>query len=120
MARPSRHLTNARQLAELGVAVPQVVAHRVARLALAGPLPNARDSAEFTGMVWEKQLAFSQAFVGMAAEAVRWNQQWALSWFGGPRPDVAQGVGAVFSKGLAPVHRKAVSNARRLSRTALR
>ena len=35
-----------RQAAELAVAAPQVIAHRLARLALAGPAPSARDRVE--------------------------------------------------------------------------
>jgi hypothetical protein len=62
----------------------------------------------------------------MWAESLRWQQQFALAWLGGPRA-VARQVAAsahaldkVAAKGLAPVHGKAVANARRLSRTRLR
>ena len=38
------------QAAELALAVPQVVAHRMARMALAGHSPSARDQREFQMM----------------------------------------------------------------------
>jgi hypothetical protein len=117
MARRARPLSNALKLAEVGVAVPQVVAHRVARMALAGPVLSARDTREFSNMVLEKQLAFTQSFLGMAGEMARLNQQLALAWFTGRRPSIANSVNGVLAKGLSPVHRKAVSNAKRLART---
>ncbi len=48
---------------ELAIAVPQVVAHRVTRMALAGPRLSDRDRKEFQMMVMEKQTAFAQAWV---------------------------------------------------------
>ena len=53
---------------ELAIAVPQVVAHRVTRLALAGPKPSERDRNEFQMMVIEKQAAFVQAWNNMAIQ----------------------------------------------------
>jgi hypothetical protein len=120
MARRARPLSNALKLAEVGVAVPQVVAHRVARMALAGPVLSARDTREFSNMVLEKQLAFAQSFLGMAGEMARLNQQLALAWFTGRRPSIANCVNGILAKGLSPVHRKAVSNAKRLARTRLK
>lgn len=67
------------KLAELGVAAPQVVAHRLTRMALAGATPSARDRNEFTGMVVEKQVAFAQAWMNMFAEGLRMQQQLELS-----------------------------------------
>ena len=111
---------NAIKLGELGLAVPQVVAHRLARMALAGPVPSARDSREFTGMVLEKQIAFAQAWIGMYGGIVRLQQRFLLACFTGRVPSGSAALGAVAAKGLAPIHRKAVGNARRLARTRLR
>ena len=61
--------------ADIAVASPQVVAHRVARMALAGPVLNDRDRKEFTGMVQEKQLAFAQSFVAWNTEILRWQMR---------------------------------------------
>lgn len=116
----SRATANAVKLAQLGAAVPQVVAHRVARMALAGPLPSARDRKEFSGMVWEKQAAFMQAWLGMAAEALRLQQRWFWGGFGVRMPSLTGAANAVAAKGIAPVHAKALGNARRLARTRLR
>lgn len=131
--RPRKSSSMAVRLAELSFAVPQVVAHRVTRMALAGHTPSARDKKEFELMVAEKKAAFGQSFTAMAAEAVRANQALALSmftsmWFPGSRKPSAPALAAkvqraamgVLNKGVAPVHSKAVANAKRLARTKLR
>ena len=118
---------------ELAVAVPQVVAHRAARMALAGPLMSERDRKEFQRMMSEKQAAFAQAYWEMGLQMFRVNLQLSSTVFGAlfspfsltaPAVDsvMAQAqhaVGAVIGKGLTPFHRTAVSNARRLSKVAL-
>jgi hypothetical protein len=118
---------------ELAIAVPQVVAHRVTRMALAGPKISDRDRKEFQMMVIEKQVAFAQAWGDMAIQAFRANQALAASMvrlFFAPfllkKPSsalvaaqVQNATIGVLSKGLAPVHRKATSNARRLAKTNL-
>ena len=120
--------------AQLSVAVPQVVAHRVTRMAMAGTPMSARDRKEFELMVAEKKSAFTEAFAAMAAQTVRANQAVGTSllrsfWSPSPRRNLspsalaAQMQGAalgVLAKGIAPIHRKAVANAKRLARTKLR
>lgn len=124
--RKSRSQAHATKLTQLGLAVPQVVAHRVTRMALAGPVLSARDRKEFTGMVAEKQLAFAQSWLAMLTETARVQQQFMLSLLTGRHTvaeqvaQVAEAFHRVADKGLAPVHRKAVSNSRRLARTRLR
>ena len=125
-SKRSRQATStAVKLAELGVAAPQVIAHRLTRMALAGPTISARDRKEFTGMVAEKQAAVAQAWMGMFAEGLRLQQQFALSLLTGatPRTHAARAKSAasrIASAGLAPIHRKAIANAKRLARTKLR
>ena len=46
--------------AELAFAAPQVVAHRVTRMAIAGPSLSERDRKEFQRMGAEKTAAFSE------------------------------------------------------------
>jgi hypothetical protein len=117
-----RTRSNAAKLGELGIAAPQVIAQRLSRMALAGAAPSARDRKEITGMVVEKQLAFAQSWAAMWAESLRWQQQFVLSFLKGPRAVTRQmaavglAIDRVAGKGLAPVHRKAVGNAKRLSR----
>ncbi len=123
--------------AELAIAVPQVVAHRMMRMALAGPVLSERDRREFQNMVTEKQAAFTQAWFAMAAESFRANQAMALSIFGsllnpfspvkGPAQvatqmavDMQAAAMGVLSQGLKPVHGKATANAKRLAKTRLR
>jgi hypothetical protein len=131
--RTSRH-SLAVQAAELAVAVPQVVAHRMTRIALSGPTLSPRDRKEFTRMVSEKNAAFGEAWMAMAAQAVLANQAltaaslrsfvaFAQGRKASPSVAVAEVHRAalgVLGKGLAPVHRKAVANAKRLARTKLR
>ena len=109
----------ARQAGELAFAVPQVVAHRLARLALAGPLPNARDRREFHGMVQEKVHAFWQSWFAMGWAMVEAMQQSWIAGLRGARVPLVD-TQAVLARGLAPLHRKATANARRLARTRLR
>jgi len=109
----------ARQATELAVAVPQVMAHRLTRLALAGPLPNARDRREFYAMGQEKVHAFWQSWFAMGWAMVEAMQQAWIAALQGARVPLLDAQG-ILSRGLAPVHRKATANARRLARTALR
>lgn len=116
-----------RQAAELAWAVPQVVAHRVARMALAGPQPSARDQREFHRMGAEKLAAFQQSWLAMFTQAALAQQRMAMglmtAWmrpWGLPQPSWMQAGQAVLQAGLAPVHRRAVANTKRLGRTPLR
>lgn len=133
--RPNRKSKSlATQAAELAFAVPQVVTHRVTRMAMAGHLPSERDRKEFDLMVAEKNTAFAQSWVAMANQSLLANQALSASWLrtmcspiGIGAPSVATVMNQVHSatlgvlgKGLAPVHRKAVANAKRLARTKLR
>jgi len=132
-ARLARQLTT--QAHELATAVPQVVAHRMTRMALAGPKLSERDRKEFARMFAEKNSAFSESWNAMTLQALRSHQAISLSllrslW----TPPALRNKAAastlavelhnaalgVFGKGLAPVHRKAVANAKRLARTKLR
>lgn len=120
--------------AQLSAAVPQVVAHRVTRMALAGTTLSARDRKEFTQMVAEKQSAFTEAFTAMAAEGMRANHAIATSWLrsvgagagrGRQAPaalgfQIHEAMVGVLDRGMAPIHRKAVANAKRLAKTRLR
>ena len=125
-SKRSRQATStAVKLAELGVAAPQVIAHRLTRMVMAGPTINARDRKEFAGMVGEKQAAVAQAWIGMFTEGVRLQQQVVLSLLTSATPSqhVARAKSAasrMASAGLSPFHRKAVANAKRLARTKLR
>jgi hypothetical protein len=122
------------QAVELAFAVPQVVAHRVTRMAVAGPTLSARDRKEFQRMGAEKTAAFGESWNAMTLQALHAHQALAASFFRAfwspslkGRPS-ASAVAArlqsaaldVLGKGMAPVHRKAVANAKRLARTKLR
>ena len=124
--RPAQRLTA--QSAELAWAAPQVVMHRLTRIAQAGSRPSAHDRREFARMGHEKVLAFYQSGVAFWTQLLRLQLQWsqsllAMGWavaFGArPRgvPSRAAGDAAarLLSASLAPLHIAAVANAKRLS-----
>jgi hypothetical protein len=100
-------------------------------MANAGATPSMRDQREFWLMGFEKVLAFNQSWIAMCAEAGRINQRVALSMlqaFWTPWMSAMPGLGSgaarwqqaafdIAHKGVAPIHRRAVANARRLSRS---
>jgi hypothetical protein len=114
------------------MAVPQVIAHRVGRMAAAGPHPSARDRKEFKLMGAEKMAAFYESWAAMGLAAMKSQQQMAASMWRAAamapwsmaRPasllpttnTLARHALGVLSQGMAPVHRRAVSNAKRLGR----
>ena len=118
----SRRKSLAVQSVELGIAAPQVIAHRMTRM----------DPAEFQRMGLEKMAAAGEAWTAMAAQAFLENQKIAMSfmqslWFPWTRPtpkslsrQVNQATAAIVGKGLAPVRRRAVANAKRLGRIRTR
>jgi hypothetical protein len=120
----------ARQLTELSIAAPQVAAHRLARMAASGPTPSAQDRKELTGMILEKQVAFVQSWQAMFAAGLQAQQAFASAWLDAAtraalgRPlrtakaarKARDATLAIAASGLAPVHRKATANARRLAR----
>ncbi|HYI87562.1 MAG TPA: polyhydroxyalkanoate granule-associated phasin [Burkholderiales bacterium] len=131
MARRSRRSKSlAAQTVDLGFAVPQVIAHRVARMMIAGGSPSARDRRELHRMGTEKILAANEAWNAMAVQAVLENQKLALSfmqslWFPWVRRrsaamQLSNAALDVLGKGMAPVRRRAVANAKRLGRISRR
>lgn len=86
---------------EMFTASGQVIAARTGRMARAGTSPNARDRREFTRMGTEKVQAASQSAWAMAMSM---QQAWFQAWL------------QMLTAGLAPVHRTATANARRLTR----
>ncbi|HIV72779.1 MAG TPA: hypothetical protein H9903_17715 [Candidatus Aquabacterium excrementipullorum] len=136
MPTPSRRKTRslATQTAELALATPQVMAHRLTRMALAGHNPNARDQKEFHLMGAEKVAAFQESWMAMGLQAWRvqmqmWNSAMQAFWmpWGRTLPTASSTLGqwqkatlGILGQGMAPVHRRAVANAKRLGRTRLR
>ena len=93
---------------ELGLAAPQVIAHRLARM----------DHAEFHRMGFEKIAAANEAWVAMGLQAFLEHQKLMQSfWFPWLRRPSATGQwNRILGKGMAPIHRRAVANAKRLGR----
>lgn len=136
MAAPSRRAPKsiALKMTELAIAAPQVVAHRMTRMVIAGGNPTKQDRRECQKMVSEKQSAFSEAWFGMAAAGFRANQSIAAGFFGslakGRSPYdlpfaanlslIQSAANAIVDGGLAPFHRKATANAKRLAKSKRR
>ena len=134
-ARRRSSLSLSAKTAELAFAVPQVVAHRLLRMAHAGPHLSARDRKEFARMIAEKHSAFGESWNAMAVQSLASQRAFAavLALAATPTRSARSGPAAhalaaelqhaalaVLGKGLAPVHRRAVANAKRLARTRLR
>jgi hypothetical protein len=119
---------------ELTFAVPQVVSHRMMRIATTGPTLSERDRKEFELMGAEKTAAFTESWNAMSMQTLLACQDLATSFlqsmYSAPlaRRPTACSIGTQFQaaamdvldKGMTPIHRKAVANAKRLSRTKLR
>jgi hypothetical protein len=130
LRRRRRSRSLAAQSFELGIAAPQVIAHRIARMALAGASPSKRDRTEFHRMGLEKIAAANEAWTAMAAQSLLENQKFALTfmqslWFPWMRPtptvksvarELHKATDAVLREGMAPIRRRAVANAKRLAR----
>jgi len=119
----------ARDSFALALAAPEVIARRAARMWLAGNAPSRRDRAELNRMSAEKIAAFYESWNAMMLETYRANVRLALSSMGWAWPArtsrrmpatlLAHGrraVAGVLGAGLAPVSRRATSNAKRLRR----
>lgn len=129
------------QMTEMMIAAPQVAAHRTARMLMSGAIPNRRDSREFKAMGDEKLAACSDAWQAMANQAITSQmqiattltqmafKQSALWWtpFSASRglsaADMTQlgnemqsAAMQIASRGMAPVRKRAVANAKRLQR----
>ena len=135
MTRSTKTLTRS---IELALAAPAVIALRTARMAAAGAAPTAADRREMSRMVDEKVGAFTKSWFAMAARQQRAQLEWwtafARSWWSPwttTRPGAfgdAHGIlqrmhrsqASVFADGLAPLHRVATANYRRLSKARTR
>ena len=126
--RRRRAIRLSTQAMELGLAVPEVVARRVVRMALAGPSPSAADREELLRMSAEKFSAFYESWNDTFLAVYRANLRlflsapawWSMAWPGhGYRSGSARLQRAaldILASGVAPIHRRAVSNAKRLRR----
>jgi hypothetical protein len=120
---------------ELGLAAPAVIAMRVARMGQAGATPSAADRREMSRMVSEKTRAFTQSWFAMSARqqqayvdgwmalARAWWTPWTMFGGGSARAlakRVQRSQASVLAHGLAPLHRTATANLRRLSKPRAR
>jgi hypothetical protein len=103
-------------------------------MAIGGAMPSACDREEFRRMGAEKLAAFNESWNAMALQTFRANQElalsivgllwnpWGRSWpsFIATSRRMSTATLGVLGQGMAPVHRRAVANAKRLRRTKLR
>ena len=125
MPRRRRQSRLATQAIQLGLAVPEVVARRLTRMALAASSPTAADREEFMRMHAEKVGAFYESWSAMVVAGCRANVQfflsappWSAFW---PTPDwwarqsaLHHSMLDIVARGVAPIHRRALANAKRL------
>jgi hypothetical protein len=120
-----------KQVSEMSWAVPQVIHERIGRMLLAGACPNEKDRAEFKLMSAEKLSAFYESWTALGQQTCLAQQEMAMAWVntftqmpvrhwpGTQLMNAARSATlGVLGAGLAPVHSRAVNNARRLSRVA--
>ena len=121
----------ARQTAELSVAAPQVIAHRVSRMATSGLSPRKDDAQEFSRMYLEKVAAFYESWQAMGLQAMQaqtklWGmwmgafskpQQWQQPWVGSSHlsEQWQKSMLDIMNTGMRPVRGRAVANAHRLN-----
>ena len=130
----SRSISLATKSAQLALAAPQVMAHRMSRMALAGTNYSDHDLQELARMGSEKQTAFLASWNAMALQALRYQHTFVLAWFqavwmpwarsrmspASLAKQLQSATMATLLSGLGPVHHTAVANAKRLSRKQLR
>lgn len=113
---------------EVAYAAPQVIAHRLTRMALAGANPSARDKREFYRMGTEKVEAFYESWQAMLLQTLAVNQRlWFSFWFPWATPastknpveQLEQAATQILTSAIKPVHKRAVSNAKRLNKTSI-
>lgn len=122
----SRHHARSvvRRSTDIAVGAPQVIAHRLARMAAAGASPSSRDRIEFHRMGHEKLVAAQHSWIAMWTQAFSMQQTMWLSWMRAcATPWTATSFRSsppawlgVWSAGLAPIQRTVNANVRRLSR----
>jgi hypothetical protein len=93
-------------------------------MALSGASPSAADREEFLRMGAEKVSAFYESWNSMFLAAYRANLQWFLSAAWSPlglgqahrtwSTSVQRATLDILASGVAPIHRRAVGNAKRL------
>lgn len=114
---------------ELAFATPYVMSIRMMRMATSGFPPSPEDTREFNRMWFEKIEAFGESWYEMSYELMKQNQKlmtsysklpfdpWAMTSFHMDSLHKSGKAGKkVLKKGLAPVHSKAVANAKRLTK----
>lgn len=127
--RNDKTLQLGRQIAEINAVVPGIVAQRMVRMARAGAAPSRADRAEMTRMSSEKWDAATQSMfaatrftLDLQMRTMQMVWQMAMApWLGTPaaRDDghadpVGDPVAGLMHAALAPYHRIATANARRL------
>jgi hypothetical protein len=124
------------KMGELALATPRVIAFRTAPMLACGPFSPAANQAEVARMSVEKLEVFVESVSAMSAQLYVSNQKWASlamrawwnvclmpwsapNWWSSFTPihkHAESTATKVIAAGLAPVHRRAVGNDRRLSR----
>jgi len=100
---------------EIMLASAQVIRHRVTRMALAGPTPNASDQREFSLMTGEKIAAAAESVQAMALSVFRLNQQLGVLAF----KQFLTGAGATLSLASSSTAAQSAAQQARLARNTI-
>ena len=118
------------QSMEVTTAVPQIVSHRMNEFLNAGMQPTPETQREFLLMWEEKITAFSESWHAATEQTMKINQQvaetlmqnmftpwwdiYALNYI--TPSNLATAAHSILDKGMEPIHKQTISNARRLNK----
>ena len=110
---------------EMLMASSVVIPMRLGQMAAAGANPSPRDQKEFARMAPEKLQAGTESLFAMAAGLQQMQMRWLMQlwqpWFGArAHPGHGAQWARLASSGIAPIHRAATANAKRLTRAKTR
>ena len=124
--------------AEMMLAAPHVMAHRLSLLSTPYAATQVRNQRELYRMSSEKLAAFGESWTAMASQMMQANQQLARMWmagawlpmhasqaallraFGRAATQVQAAALQTIASGIAPVRNRAVANSKRLRRSTIR
>lgn len=118
-----------RQSEDLGVNVPQIMQKRINMMAQQNPFDNHKERVEMERMVNEKTSAFMESWQNMGWQSLIAQQNignimidsWIKLSFGKPVAfeklfyQINLETLKIFEKGMSPIHRRVVANAKRLA-----
>jgi hypothetical protein len=107
------------KMGEMSIASTQVIAHRTARMAAAGPTPNARDRREFALMSQEKIDAATESARAIAVQLTTMNLKFGAQAFRHMVTGAAAAMSLAASRNVGQSMARQAKFAETLSRSAI-